>query len=171
MITNLMYLQKLQISSILGIFLTFASCPNWYQTFFCWQDPRLFWCFGKEIRKNVFKFATVLETYLLYLKKNLVFVLLLCINSTLVPTFAFMKLSFYVFVVPLMSYFHQLERKPSFFSFTYSYLLTTEFPLKSLEEIQRMWDRGDKNLSFSTLNMFKIVVIQFTDMKGKNRLE
>lgn len=38
------------------------------------------------------------------------------------PTFAFMKVSFYVFAVLLMSWFHRLERKPSFFSFTYSYL-------------------------------------------------
>jgi len=34
-----------------------------------------------------------------------------------------------------------------------------------------MWDRGDKNLAFSTLKMFKIVAIQFADIKGKNGLE
>lgn len=153
----------------------FASSPNWHQTFISWQDSRLFWCFGKEIRKNVFNFTPWSKAHLLSLKKRkkvLAFTLL-CFNGVPVPTGICIHepVSFYVFVVPLMSRLHQLEMKPSFFSLTYSYLCYHKFPLKSLGDIHRMWERGDKNLAFSTLNMFKIVTIQFPDMKGKNGLE
>lgn len=58
--------------------------------------------------------------------------------------------------------------KPLFFLFYILIsFLTTEFPLKSLGDIHRMWERGDKNLPFGTLNMVKIVA----DIKGKSDLE
>lgn len=70
-----------------------------------------------------------------------------------------------------MSHLHQLEMKPSFFLFyiliSFDHRISSEVTGRDPQDV----GEGDKNLAFSTLSMFKIVAIQFADMKGKNGLE